>query len=114
MIEKFDYYNEHDYENSTYSSHILYDSYNRLLSETDEIYDYLPNAASKTYTCLANNLIDGMTIGKTRLLIEETNSLPNLIKYIYIEKNEKPIEFHEYHSQHKSGLIFRINSGKKI
>ena len=112
IIEKFDFYKEYDGENKSYFSHVLFDSYNRFLSETDEIYDYLPKTASKTYNCLANNLINGTTIGKTKLLIEKTTSLPHIIKYIYLENNEKPVELHEYHSQHHSGLIYRINLGK--
>ena len=116
ILEKFDYYNQfednHNLNNKGFS-HILFDSYNRYLHETDEIYDYLPRTASKTYNCLANSLRDGKIIGKTKLLIEKPNSMPHIIKYIFIEKSEEPIEIHEYHNQHHSGLFYRINSGIK-
>jgi hypothetical protein len=110
-LEKYDYYYEFEDKNKKGYSHILFDSYNRFMSETDEIYDYLPNTASKTYNCLANSLRDGKLIGKTKLLIEKPNSQPHVIKYIFFEKNEEPVELHEYHNQHHSGLIFRLNSG---
>ena len=53
------------------------------------------------------------SVPKTKLLIEKPNSMPHIIKYIFIEKSEEPIEIHEYHNQHHSGLFYRINSGIK-
>jgi len=111
-LEKYDYYYQFEDRNNQGYSHILFDSYNRYISETDEIYDFLPSTTSKTYNCLANSLRDGKIIGKTKLLIEKPNSLPHIIKYVFIEKTEEPVELHEYHSQHHSGLIFRLNSGQ--
>ena len=112
VLEKFDFYNEMD-TNKTYS-HILYDSYNHISFETDEISDYLPASTSKTYNCMANDLRDGKLLGKTKLLIQAPHNIPHIIKYIYVEKSLNPLELHEYHSNHQSGLLYTIFKGENI
>jgi hypothetical protein len=109
IIEKHDYYDQLD-EHKT-KGHTIYDSLGKHTAETSEIYDYIPSYSSRSYICLANSLSDGKLIGKTKLLINKIGGLPLIIKYIYIEKSEKPIELYEYHPEDESKIIFKIVSG---
>ena len=110
VLEKLDSHKELNTHNRSYP-HILFDSYNRFASETDDIYDYLPSSTSKAYTCTAKSLRNGKILAKTKLLIEAPNSVPHVIKYIFVDKSAKPIALHEYYIRHQSGLLYKLAFG---
>jgi hypothetical protein len=109
-LDKLDLYNRVEEETKSYR---LFDSQDRLVTETDEIIDFLPRspavAFTRMYICQANTLPDEQIVGKTKLIV--SSETPLLIRYIYINVLTGPIEIYEYDSNHSSGLIYQIETG---
>ena len=107
-LVKHSFYNKNDEDSDP--GHVLFDSEDRLILETDELIDHVSTSSALTYTCFATNSITGKLIRKTKLLISE-DGRRMIIRYIYIETRLKPIQVFEFDERQNKKIIYQIAQG---